>query len=99
MLLTGGWIADDRIHGRPPYGAGQSIPLLAGERVQFRRRRQTSGEPAPLYLAVLLGVIVRLALGFVLAILFPLAVALVLAMGPAAPSSIGHCNLPLGRRR
>jgi hypothetical protein len=62
MLLTGSLIADDWIHWRPHQGAGQSIPLLAGARVQFRRRRQTSVEPASLDLAVLLGVIPRLVL-------------------------------------
>jgi hypothetical protein len=98
LRFTGSRIADHRIHRRPHEDAGQSIPLLASERVKLRRRRQTSGEPASLDLEVLRGVVVRLA--FVLAIVFPLAIApvpaaLVLATGSAAPSCMGHCNLPL----
>jgi hypothetical protein len=71
LHFTGSRRADWRIHRRPHEGAGQSIPLLAGERVKLRRRRQTLGEPASLDLEVLGGVVVRL----VLAISFPLAVA------------------------
>jgi hypothetical protein len=77
--------------------------LLAGERIPFLRRGQTSLEPTFLDLVVLLGVIPRLALAFVLAILLPLAVApvpvaLVPATGPAGRSSPGHFDLSLGRR-
>ena len=83
LRFTGGRFADYRIHGRPHEDAGQSIPLLAGERVEFRGRRQTSGEPASLDLEVLGGVVVRLVLAFVLAILFPLAfVPVALVTGP-----------------
>jgi hypothetical protein len=95
LRFTGSPIADHRIHGRPHEDAGQSIPLLAGERVKLRRRRQTSGEPASLDLEVLRGVVVRLVLAFPLAVV-PVPVVLVPAMGPAAPSSIGHCNLRSG---
>jgi hypothetical protein len=55
LLNVRGEIAYDRIHGRSHKGARQSIPLLAGARVQFRRGRQTSVEPASLDLAVHLG--------------------------------------------
>src|ERR1700730_1282008 len=92
LRFTGGRFADYRIHGRPHEDAGQSIPLLAGERVEFRGRRQTSGEPPSLDLEVHRGVCLRLALE----IFFPLAfVPVALVPGPAAPSCFGHCDLPL----
>ena len=91
LRVTGSRISGHRIHRRPGEDAGQSIPLLAGERVKLWRRRQTSGEPASLDSVVLLGVIVRLVLAFVLAIPLGAAVAsvavIVFATRPAAPWS------------
>jgi hypothetical protein len=46
LPFTGSLIADHRGHGWPYDDAGQSRPLLAGERIKLRRRRQTSGESA-----------------------------------------------------
>jgi hypothetical protein len=71
--------------------------LLAGAGVEFRRRRQTSLEPAFLDPIVFFGIVVWL---FALPTPFPLAIApvavAVLTTRAAAPWSMGQCNLPCG---
>jgi hypothetical protein len=75
--------------------------LLASERVKLRRWRQPTSEPAPLNLEVLGRVVPRLVPAFVFPISFALAlvrvavVVLIPAVGAAAPSLLGQCNLPL----
>jgi hypothetical protein len=92
--LIGSLIADHWVHRWPYDDAGQSIPLLAGERVKLRRRRQTSGESASLDLEVLFGVIPLLALTFTLVVVFPVTVAVANAFsaGLAAPAG-ARCAL------
>jgi hypothetical protein len=74
--------------------------LLAGARVQFRRRRQASLEPAFFDLVVLPGVVPRPAIAFVLAIfpfgLAPVPVGLISVTGTAARWSPGQSNLLSG---
>jgi hypothetical protein len=74
--------------------------LLAGERVTFRRRRQTASEPVLLDPMVFIGIVVRLfAPAFVFAMAIPLAVAsaTVLVVTPriAARWSADHLQPPL----
>jgi hypothetical protein len=76
--------------------------LLAGERVTFRRRRQTAGKSTLLNPMVFLGIVVWLfALAFVLATSLPIAPVPVadLITRAAAPWSMGQCNLPCGLNR
>jgi hypothetical protein len=72
--------------------------LLAGERVTFRRRRQTARKPTLLNPMVFLGIVVwLLALAFVLATSLPSAIAslavVVLTTRAAAPWSMRQRNL------
>src|ERR1700730_13139152 len=106
LRVTGSRLSDPRVHRRPCEDAGQSVPLFARQRIQLRRRLQTTGEPPPLYLEVFCRIVVLLVLvrrpvfvvSFRLAII-PILVVFVPATGTAAPSCSGHCNLPINHLR
>jgi hypothetical protein len=86
LRFTGSLIADHWVHRWPYDDARQSIPLLAGERVKLRRRRQTSGESASLDLEVLLGVVPLLVLAFTLMVVIPVRAANAFSAGLAPPA-------------
>jgi len=91
ILLTGARITDDWIHGRPDDRSGQSIPLFAGARVEFRGRRKATLEAAVFDLTVLEGIIVRL--------FSPVFVAVIAAMGAPGAIIMFFCHgFPLPRR-
>jgi hypothetical protein len=89
--LTSARITEDWIHGRPDDRSGQSIPLFAGARVEFRGRRKATLETVVFDLAVLERIIVRL--------FSPVFVSDIAAMGAAGAIIVFFCHgFPLSRR-
>jgi hypothetical protein len=91
ILFTGTRITDDWIHGWPDDRSGQSIPLFAGARVEFRGRRKTTLEAAVFNLKVLRGVIVLLVSSVFVAVIVAMGAAVAIIM------FLSH-GFPLSRR-